>query len=99
MTAIWLSLGFICVLNVLKKKLCNVNVSVLSLKMSTLEQVGEEVVGQARCPFESRQSNVGLFAGEWMVAKEQHDTCLYLCQYSSDIYTKFSQSYCGLAPP
>ncbi|XP_031432904.1 sema domain, transmembrane domain (TM), and cytoplasmic domain, (semaphorin) 6E isoform X1 [Clupea harengus] len=32
-------------------------------KMSTLEQVGEEVVGQARCPFESRQSNVGLFAG------------------------------------
>lgn len=33
-------------------------------KMSTLEQEGEEVVGQARCPFESRQSNVGLFAGE-----------------------------------
>lgn len=32
--------------------------------MSTLEQDGEEVVGQARCPFESRQSNVGLFAGE-----------------------------------
>ncbi|XP_076136807.1 sema domain, transmembrane domain (TM), and cytoplasmic domain, (semaphorin) 6C isoform X1 [Alosa pseudoharengus] len=32
-------------------------------KMSTLEQVGEEVAGQARCPFESRQSNVGLFAG------------------------------------
>ncbi|XP_060726214.1 sema domain, transmembrane domain (TM), and cytoplasmic domain, (semaphorin) 6E isoform X1 [Tachysurus vachellii] len=32
-------------------------------KMATLEQVGEEVVGQARCPFESRQSNVGLFAG------------------------------------
>uniref|UniRef100_A0A673VUP0 Semaphorin-2A n=1 Tax=Salmo trutta TaxID=8032 RepID=A0A673VUP0_SALTR len=32
-------------------------------KMSTLEQDGEEVVGQARCPFESRQSNVGLFAG------------------------------------
>ncbi|KAK5921695.1 hypothetical protein CgunFtcFv8_019038 [Champsocephalus gunnari] len=31
--------------------------------MSTLEQEGEEVVGQARCPFESRQSNVGLFAG------------------------------------
>lgn len=40
--------------------------------MSTLEQDGEEVVGQARCPFESRQSNVGLFAGElekidWML--------------------------------
>ncbi|XP_064204574.1 semaphorin-6D-like [Anguilla rostrata] len=32
-------------------------------KMSTLEQEGEEVVGQARCPFESHQSNVGLFAG------------------------------------
>ncbi|KAJ8383400.1 hypothetical protein AAFF_G00221000 [Aldrovandia affinis] len=32
-------------------------------KMSTLEQDGEEVVGQARCPFESHQSNVGLFAG------------------------------------
>uniref|UniRef100_A0A6Q2Y3I7 Sema domain-containing protein n=1 Tax=Esox lucius TaxID=8010 RepID=A0A6Q2Y3I7_ESOLU len=32
-------------------------------KMTTLEQVGEEVVGQARCPFESGQSNVGLFAG------------------------------------
>lgn len=32
--------------------------------MSSLEQDGEEVVGQARCPFESRQSNVGLFAGE-----------------------------------
>ncbi|XP_051574145.1 semaphorin-6D-like isoform X4 [Myxocyprinus asiaticus] len=32
-------------------------------KMSSLVQDGEEVVGQARCPFESRQSNVGLFAG------------------------------------
>ncbi|XP_051922427.1 sema domain, transmembrane domain (TM), and cytoplasmic domain, (semaphorin) 6E isoform X1 [Hippocampus zosterae] len=32
-------------------------------KMSTLEQDGEEMVGQARCPFESHQSNVGLFAG------------------------------------
>ncbi|KAM7373753.1 hypothetical protein PAMP_008582 [Pampus punctatissimus] len=32
-------------------------------KMMSLEQVGEEVVGQARCPFESVQSNVGLFAG------------------------------------
>lgn len=29
-----------------------------------MEQVGEELVGQARCPFESGQSNVGLFAGE-----------------------------------
>ncbi|XP_076020525.1 semaphorin-6D-like [Genypterus blacodes] len=32
-------------------------------KMSSLEQVGEELVGQARCPFESGQTNVGLFAG------------------------------------
>nr|XP_057902814.1 semaphorin-6D-like [Doryrhamphus excisus] len=32
-------------------------------KMATLEQVGSDVVGQARCPFESGQSNVGLFAG------------------------------------
>nr|XP_015828867.2 semaphorin-6D isoform X1 [Nothobranchius furzeri] len=32
-------------------------------KMNSLELVGEEVVGQARCPFESSQSNVGLFAG------------------------------------
>ncbi len=36
----------------------------LSGQMSSLEQDGEEVIGQARCPFESRQSNVGLFAGE-----------------------------------
>lgn len=36
----------------------------LSGQMSSLEHDGEEVVGQARCPFESRQSNVGLFAGE-----------------------------------
>ncbi|XP_034401516.1 semaphorin-6D-like [Cyclopterus lumpus] len=32
-------------------------------KMTSLQQVGDEVVGQARCPFESGQSNVGLFAG------------------------------------
>ncbi|XP_034456396.1 semaphorin-6D-like isoform X2 [Hippoglossus hippoglossus] len=32
-------------------------------KMTSLDQVGEDVVGQARCPFESHQSNVGLFAG------------------------------------
>lgn len=44
--------------------------------MATLEQVGEEVVGQARCPFESRQSNVGLFAGELAELRssgEKHD--------------------------
>lgn len=35
--------------------------------MSSLEQVGEELVGQARCPFESGQSNVGLFAGESLI--------------------------------
>lgn len=33
-------------------------------QMASLEQVGEELVGQARCPFESGQSNVGLFAGK-----------------------------------
>ncbi|XP_073678617.1 semaphorin-6C [Garra rufa] len=32
-------------------------------RLSTLEQVGQELLGQARCPFESRQSNVGVFAG------------------------------------
>lgn len=32
--------------------------------MASLEQVGEDLVGQARCPFESGQTNVGLFAGE-----------------------------------
>ncbi|TNN41942.1 Semaphorin-6D [Liparis tanakae] len=32
-------------------------------KMSSLQHVGDEVGGQARCPFESGQSNVGLFAG------------------------------------
>uniref|UniRef100_A0A672NSC3 Semaphorin-6D-like n=1 Tax=Sinocyclocheilus grahami TaxID=75366 RepID=A0A672NSC3_SINGR len=31
-------------------------------RLSTLEQVGQELLGQARCPFESRQSNVGVFA-------------------------------------
>ncbi|XP_051991789.1 semaphorin-6D isoform X1 [Xyrauchen texanus] len=31
-------------------------------RLSTLEQVGQQLLGQARCPFESRQSNVGLFA-------------------------------------
>lgn len=36
----------------------------VSCQMTSLERVGEEVVGQARCPFESGQSNVGLFAGE-----------------------------------
>ncbi|KAM8840567.1 semaphorin-6C-like [Spinachia spinachia] len=32
-------------------------------KMKSLQRVGEDVLGQARCPFESGQSNVGLFAG------------------------------------
>ncbi|XP_051925789.1 semaphorin-6D-like [Hippocampus zosterae] len=32
-------------------------------KMSTLEQVGSDLPGQARCPFESGQSNAGTFAG------------------------------------
>ncbi|XP_075867613.1 semaphorin-6C-like isoform X2 [Nelusetta ayraudi] len=32
-------------------------------KMVSLQQVGEELVGQARCPFQSAQSNVALFSG------------------------------------
>uniref|UniRef100_A0A3B1IUH5 Sema domain, transmembrane domain (TM), and cytoplasmic domain, (semaphorin) 6Ca n=1 Tax=Astyanax mexicanus TaxID=7994 RepID=A0A3B1IUH5_ASTMX len=31
-------------------------------RLSSLEQVGAELVGQARCPFESHQANVGIFA-------------------------------------
>ncbi|KAK6471373.1 semaphorin-6D isoform X1 [Huso huso] len=31
-------------------------------KMDSLEQEGEELLGQARCPFESKQPNVALFA-------------------------------------
>lgn len=41
-------------------------------QMTSLEQVGEEVVGQARCPFESGQSNVGLFAGESTLTPVRH---------------------------
>uniref|UniRef100_A0AAQ4PJZ6 Semaphorin 6Cb n=1 Tax=Gasterosteus aculeatus aculeatus TaxID=481459 RepID=A0AAQ4PJZ6_GASAC len=51
-------------------------------KMSTLEQEGEEVVGQARCPFESRQSNVGLFA-------EPH--FLHAIEYGNYVYFFFSE--------
>ncbi|XP_066524099.1 semaphorin-6C-like [Hoplias malabaricus] len=32
-------------------------------RLSSLKQVGAELVGQARCPFESHQTNVGIFAG------------------------------------
>ncbi|XP_053134250.1 semaphorin-6C isoform X2 [Hemicordylus capensis] len=31
-------------------------------KISTLEQEGEELIGQARCPFDAKQTNVALFA-------------------------------------
>uniref|UniRef100_A0A3Q3DUP9 Sema domain, transmembrane domain (TM), and cytoplasmic domain, (semaphorin) 6Ca n=1 Tax=Hippocampus comes TaxID=109280 RepID=A0A3Q3DUP9_HIPCM len=34
-------------------------------KTSTLEQVGSDLPGQARCPFESGQSNAGTFAGNF----------------------------------
>uniref|UniRef100_A0A3B4A2N5 Sema domain-containing protein n=1 Tax=Periophthalmus magnuspinnatus TaxID=409849 RepID=A0A3B4A2N5_9GOBI len=34
-----------------------------SYQMRSLQQEGEDVIGQARCPFESGQSNVGIFAG------------------------------------
>lgn len=39
--------------------------------MASLQQLGEELVGQARCPFESAQTNVGLFAGECAAAAGQ----------------------------
>ncbi|XP_067281557.1 semaphorin-6C [Pseudorasbora parva] len=39
------------------------NPSCRNYRMSSLEQVGQDLLGQARCPFESRQSNVGVFAG------------------------------------
>ncbi|XP_061679193.1 semaphorin-6D-like isoform X2 [Syngnathoides biaculeatus] len=39
------------------------NPSCRNYKMSTLEQVGPDLPGQARCPFESGQSNAGTFAG------------------------------------
>lgn len=54
----------------------SLSLSLVVSQMATLEQVGEEVVGQARCPFESRQSNVGLFAGELAEPRpsgEKHD--------------------------
>ncbi|XP_056116225.1 semaphorin-6D isoform X2 [Rhinichthys klamathensis goyatoka] len=39
------------------------NPSCRNYRLSSLEQVGQDLLGQARCPFESRQSNVGVFAG------------------------------------
>lgn len=41
-------------------------------QLSSLEQVGQELLGQARCPFESRQSNVGVFAGELLKHTHLH---------------------------
>ncbi|KAG7501188.1 semaphorin-6D-like isoform X2 [Solea senegalensis] len=32
-------------------------------QMTSLEQLGDDLIGQARCPFESHQSNIGLFTG------------------------------------
>ncbi|XP_058475177.1 semaphorin-6C-like isoform X3 [Solea solea] len=32
-------------------------------QMTLLEQLGDDLIGQARCPFESHQSNIGLFTG------------------------------------
>lgn len=48
--------------------------------MTSLEQVGEEVVGQARCPFESIQSNVGLFAGKLSVNQVKGSLQVYIKQ-------------------
>lgn len=57
--------------------------------MSSLEQVGEELGGQARCPFESLQSNVGLFAGEWLrpPAGATSWRRLTLCSPGGDFYS------------
>lgn len=35
----------------------------LSLQITSLQQEGEELSGQARCPFDATQSNVAIFAG------------------------------------
>ncbi|RXN22469.1 semaphorin-6D-like isoform X1 [Labeo rohita] len=51
-------------------------------RLSTLEQVGQELLGQARCPFESRQSNVGVFA-------EPH--FLHALEYGNYVYFFFSE--------
>uniref|UniRef100_A0A9J8DMJ7 Sema domain, transmembrane domain (TM), and cytoplasmic domain, (semaphorin) 6Ca n=1 Tax=Cyprinus carpio carpio TaxID=630221 RepID=A0A9J8DMJ7_CYPCA len=51
-------------------------------RLRTLEQVGQELLGQARCPFESRQSNVGVFA-------EPH--FLHAVEYGNYVYFFFSE--------
>ena len=33
------------------------------LQITSLQQEGEELSGQARCPFDATQSNVAVFAG------------------------------------
>lgn len=35
----------------------------LRLQIASLQQEGEELSGQARCPFDTTQSNVAVFAG------------------------------------
>lgn len=35
----------------------------LCLQITSLQQEGEELSGQARCPFDATQSNVAVFAG------------------------------------
>lgn len=35
----------------------------LCLQITSLQQEGEELSGQARCPFDATQSNVAIFAG------------------------------------
>lgn len=36
----------------------------LCFQITSLQQEGEELSGQARCPFDATQSNVAVFAGE-----------------------------------
>lgn len=38
----------------------------LCLQITSLQQEGEELSGQARCPFDATQSNVAVFAGVYL---------------------------------
>lgn len=43
----------------------------LCLQVTSLQQEGEELSGQARCPFDTTQSNVAIFAGEHLGGEKQ----------------------------
>lgn len=38
----------------------------LCLQITSLRQEGEDLSGQARCPFDATQSNVAIFAGVYL---------------------------------